>query len=198
MKTATTATALLILGLTSSAANAGHRRSLGELAHQLEHQSARICREVTNHFRFAAEYPHMSSHARDIYRRAKHLHAMTSHRVSLRHVERDAYKLAHDIDELEILVRKMNSHRLHTTVHRWPGGRIEYRVGHRYYSRYQLRKLAGSIDGMEHTLRELRYVVKSLRYAGWHVGHVSPTVIGPVRPTPVRHRRRVSFSLVIR
>jgi len=53
---------------------------------------------------------------------------------------------------------------------------------------------------MEHTLRELRYVVKSLRYAGRHVGQVSPIVIGSVHPTPVHHRRkhRVSFFLVIR
>jgi len=198
MKTFAITAVMLILGLTSSDANAAHRRSLGELAHQLENQSIYISREVTKHFRFAAEYRHLSSHAQDIYRRAKYLHKSTSHHVNLRHVERDAYKLAHEINELEITVRKMKTRRLHTTVRRLPGGRIEYRIGHRHYSRYQLHKLAESIHSMEHTLRELRTVVKSLRYAGRHVGHVSPIVIGSVRPTPIRRRRHVSFFLVIR
>jgi len=200
MKTFAITAVMLTLGLTSSNANAASRRSLGELAHQLENQSICISREVTRHFRFAAEYRHLSSHARDIYRSASYLHKTTSRHVDLRRVERDAYKLAHEINELEITVRRMQSHRLHTTVRRLPGGRIEYRIGHRYYSRYQLRKLASSIHSMEHTLRELQTVVKSLRYAGRHVGHVSPIVIGSVRPTRVHHRRKghVSFSLVIR
>ena len=197
MKTITT-TALLILGLTSSAAQASHRRSLRELAYQLKHQSAEICDDVTDHFRFAPEYRSLSHYARDVYERAEHLYRSTSQRAGLNHIERDAYKLAHEIDELERLVRTMQSHRLRTRVRRLSHGRIEYRIGHRYYSRYQLHELAESIDTMEHTLGELRSLVKSLRYARQRVRHASPVVTTHATPVRYYRRNRFSFSLRIR
>ncbi|MDG2380847.1 MAG: hypothetical protein P8N76_04180 [Pirellulaceae bacterium] len=161
-----TTVTILSSSSTTSGASFHHIESL---ALNLVRQSSALTREFKYHYRHTPEYRHLVSDARELHRRANHVHNLSHRSCSLEHMRIDLQQMDHFFHHLKETLDRvaMNADRHHR-------GHVNRKTRHTYQI----------VRRIEEDLHHLRDDVEAM----------TRPICEPQRFTPTEYKYEVPFS----
>ncbi|NIL97459.1 MAG: hypothetical protein GTO53_07550 [Planctomycetales bacterium] len=160
------ATGGLIVGSATTEAASGHH--IDAYALRLQDQAKRLSREVKYHYRHAPQFGHLLADARQVQRKAAHVHQVAHRRGDLEHLQADLQDLDRALHHLDQLMKEIEH-----PVCDYHDRRARYFHGD---TRLARRLVDRMLDTLHHLQEDVRVALRRHRHPRGHRygrGHVA-------------------------